>query len=94
MVSVEKYGIARAGDEDDDAALLQVAHGAAQDERLGDLVHRDGGLHAGADAHFFEAVHDGEAVDDGGEHAHVVAGGAVDAALGAVAGRGRCCRRR
>src|SRR6478736_3429362 len=76
--------VAGAGDEDDDAALLKVAHGAAHDERLGDLVHRDGGLDAGLDAHFLEAVHDGEAVDDGREHAHVVAGGAVDAAFGAL----------
>jgi hypothetical protein len=76
--------VARAGDEDDDALLLEVAHGAAHDERLGDLVHRDGGLDAGLDAHLLEAVHDGQAVDDGGEHAHVVAGGAVDAALGAL----------
>jgi hypothetical protein len=70
-----------AGDEDDDAAFFKVAHGAAEDEGLGDLVHRDGALDAGGYPEFFEGVHDGEAVDDGGEHAHVVAGGAIDAAL-------------
>ena len=40
---------AGAGAEDDDAALLQVPDGAARDVRLGDLAHRDGGLHPGVD---------------------------------------------
>ena len=79
-----EVGIAGAGDEDDYAALFEVAHGAAEDERLGNLVHRDGALHAGVDAELLEAIHERETVDDRGEHAHVVAGGAVDPALLAV----------
>ncbi len=57
MVSVEKVRIAGAGGEDHDAALFDVADGAAEDERLGDLIHRDRALHARGDAHLFEAVH-------------------------------------
>ena len=76
--------IAGAGGEDDDAAFFEVAHGATQNERLGDLVHRNGALDARGDAHFFEAIHEREGVDDGGEHAHVIARGPVDAALGAL----------
>ena len=38
------------GAEDDDAALLEVADRPARDVGLGDLAHRDRGLHAGVDA--------------------------------------------
>jgi hypothetical protein len=38
--------VAGAGGEDDDAVLLQVADGTPPDVRLGDLLDRDGGLHA------------------------------------------------
>lgn len=76
--------VAGAGDEDDHAAFFEVADGAAEDERFGDLVHRDGALDAGGDAELFETVHDRQAVDNRGQHAHVVAGRAVDAALGAI----------
>src|SRR4029077_19857843 len=55
-----------------------MARGAAADERLGDLVHFDGAHQAGEAAVFFERVLEGEGVYDGGEHAHVIAGGAVD----------------
>ena len=69
------------GDEDDDAALLQVADGPPQDERLRDLVHRDGALDPGRDPHLLQAVHDRHAVDDSRQHPHVVAGRPVYAAL-------------
>ena len=62
-----------------------MAGGATLDEGLGDAVHRDGGHHAAFEAGLFQAVHEGEAVDHRGEHAHVVAGGAVGA-VGARAG--------
>ena len=39
-----------AGGEDDDAVLLEVAHGAATDIGLGDLVHLDGGHDAAEEA--------------------------------------------
>ena len=76
-----EIGVARAGGKDDYASLLQMTDCPAQDEGLGDLVHGNRGLDAGVDPHFFQAVHEGEAVDHRGEHAHVVAGGTVDAAL-------------
>ena len=60
-----------------------MAHGAAADERLGHLGHGDGALHAGGDAELFQRILQGQRVDDGGQHAHVIAGGALDAALAA-----------
>ena len=36
-----EVGVAGAGGEDDDAALFEVADGAAADERLGDGAHLD-----------------------------------------------------
>jgi len=78
-------GVAGAGDEDDDAAAGEVARGAALDEGLGDAVHRDGGHHAHFQAGLLQPVHERQAVDDGREHPHVVARGAVGA-VGARAG--------
>ena len=49
-----KIGIAGAGDEDDDAALLEMSNGAAQDEGLGDIFHFDRGLDARGDAALLE----------------------------------------
>src|SRR6266404_684436 len=54
---------------------------AAANERLGDLGHRDGALDAGGDAVFFQRVLQGEGVDNGGQHPHVIAGGPFDAPL-------------
>ena len=93
-VSVEKYGIPSAGAEDDDAALLEVPDRAARDVRLGDLAHRDRGLHPGLDALLLEEVLQRQAVHDRAEHAHVVGAGAVHAALRRARRRGRSCRRR
>ena len=67
-------GIAGAGAEDDDAALFEVADGAAADERLGDRAHLDGGDHAGDDALLLERVLQRQRVDDRRQHAHVVGG--------------------
>ena len=58
-----------------------MAHGAAADERLGDLADVDRRLHAGGHAPLLQGVLEGEGVDHRGEHAHVVAGHAVDAAV-------------
>src|SRR5262249_7732532 len=60
-----------------DASLFEMANGAAADERFGDLVHFDRGLHAGVDTLFLKRVLQGQGVDDGGQHAHVVGGNAV-----------------
>ena len=67
-----KEGIGGAGGEDDDAAFFEMAHGAAADIGLTDLRHLDGRHDAGLDALFFERVLQGQGVDDGGEHAHMV----------------------
>ena len=74
-----KKRVACAGDENHDTAEFEVASGPADDERLGEVLHFDRGLHADFDAEFFEGGHEGEAIDDGREHAHVVGGGAVHA---------------
>src|SRR5581483_5336952 len=78
-----KIRVAGAATEDDDPALFEMADGAAADENFGDLSHGDGALDAGGDADFFEGILEGEGVDDGGKHAHVIAGGAFDAAFAA-----------
>ena len=74
-----KIGVARASAEDDHAALFEMPYGAAANERLGHLAHLDGGLHAGFHLEMLEGILQRERVDDGGQHAHVIAGGAVDA---------------
>ena len=71
--------VAGAGDEDDDPALLEVAHRAAADVRLGDLVHRDRAHDPGRRVGALDRVLEREAVHDGREHADVVAGRAVHA---------------
>ena len=76
--------VAGAGGEDHDAALLEVAHGAAADVRLRDLLHVDRRQHARVGAVPLERLLHGERVEHGREHAHVVAGRAVDA----LGGRG------
>ena len=58
-----------------------MPHGAAADERLGHLGHGDGALHPGGDAQLFQRVLQGQGVDDRGQHAHVIPGGALDAVL-------------
>ena len=46
--------------------------GATPDVRLGDLVHADRRLHASGLIHLFQRILQGEGVDDGAQHAHVV----------------------
>ena len=73
--------IAGAGGEDHHAALLEVADGAPPDERLGHLADVDRGLHPGVDAALLQRVLQRQGVDHRRQHAHVVAGDAVDAAV-------------
>ena len=54
-----------------------MAGGAAENEWLGDILHLDGGLDADRNALRLERAHEGEAVDDRGQHAHVVCRGAI-----------------
>ena len=86
--------IAGAGREDRDAPLLEVAHGAAANVVLADLVdlQRRHDAHAGTLA--LERVLHRERVDDGREHAHLIGGHAIHAGFGEARRRGRCCRRR
>src|SRR5262245_23649507 len=75
--------VARAGREDHHAALLEMPGRAAADIGLGHLLHLDRRQHPGGYADLLERVLEGQRVDDGGEHAHVVAGGAVHTARAA-----------
>ena len=75
-----KIRIARAAAEDD---LFQMPHGAPADERLGDLRHGDGALHARGRSKFFQRVLQCQRVDDCGEHSHVIARGALNAVFAA-----------
>ena len=76
-----KIGIAGAGDENDDAAQFEMANGAAEDERLGHVFHFDRGLHARFDAGLLERALQREAVDHRRQHAHVIRGRAIHAAM-------------
>src|SRR6267154_2535644 len=60
------------------AVFFQVPHRAPPDKRLGNFFHFDGAQHAREHAFFFQRVLQRQRVDDRREHAHVVAGGAVD----------------
>ncbi len=71
--------------KDDHAPLLEVAHRAAADVGLGDLVHVDRGHDARLHAGRLQGVLQGQGVHDRGQHAHVVAGGPVHA----LGGRGQ-----
>ena len=71
--------VAGARREDHDAALLEVAHGAAANVGLGDLLDLDGRLHARVHAELLQRVLQLQGVEDDGQHPHVVAGGAVHA---------------
>ena len=72
-----EIGVRRASGKDDGAAFFEVANGAAADVRFGDLMHLNGGHDAGGNAELFEGILEGQGIDDGGEHAHVVSGDAV-----------------
>ena len=58
-----------------------MANGAAQDERIGHIFHFDRCLYARLNAHLLKRAAEGERVDHGCEHAHVISGRAVHAAV-------------
>ena len=64
-----------AGGKDADALFLKVAHGAASDIGLADLIHRDGRDHAGVNSDLLQRRLHGQRVHHGGQHAHVIGGG-------------------
>ena len=68
----------------DDAALLQVTHRAAANERLGDGWHLDSGLHPCHHAQFLHSILHRQGIHDGCQHTHVVGGGAVNARRGCI----------
>src|ERR1017187_1219430 len=72
-----KVRVGGASGENGDAALFQVADGAAADVRFGPRPHLDGSHHASRDADLLESVGERQRVDDGGEHAHVVGRNAI-----------------
>src|SRR5690606_11532104 len=75
-------GVAGAGGEDGDPALFQVPDGAAANVVLAHVVDFDRAHHPDLAAELLQGVLHGQGVDDGGEHAHVVAGDAVHPAGG------------
>ncbi len=75
-----KIGISRSRREDHDPSLFQMADRPSLDERFGNLLHLDGRLNAGHDAAVFEGALEGQAVDHGGQHPHVIGGGPVHTA--------------
>lgn len=79
-----EVGVAGAGHEDDDVAAFEVGDGAATDEGFGDVAHVNRSHDAGFDALAFECVLKGEAINDCGEHAHVVGLGAVHTDFGRI----------
>ena len=58
-----------------------MADGATADVRFGNLVHADRGLHSCRLATVLQRVLEGQGIDDGAEHAHVIGRDAVHAAL-------------
>src|SRR5450432_915393 len=73
-----KVGIAGAGGNDDDASFFQVAESATANEGLGNFVHFNGALNTSVNSGLFQGVLQGQGIHHGGQHAHVIAGGAVD----------------
>ena len=65
-------GMSRAGGKDNDSSFLQVTQGTASNERFGHILHLDGGKDSGLDSRVFEGVLEGEGVNYGGQHSHVV----------------------
>jgi uridylate kinase len=87
--------VAGAGGEDDYAALLEVAHRAAADVGLSDLLDVQRRLHARPDADLLLRVLQLHRVEDDREHPHVVGGRAIhplgragDAAVDVARARG------
>lgn len=60
-----------------------MANGAAADIGFRNLPHFNGGLHAGGYAQFFQRILQSHGVDNCSQHAHVVGGCTVHAALAA-----------
>ena len=68
----------RAGGQDDHAPFVEVGQGPAADERLGHFVHADRGQEPRRTPLVLERVLQGQAVDHGRRHAHVMGGRLLD----------------
>ena len=77
-------GAARAAGADGDLACLHGVDGAPLAVRLTDGEHADGGEHLGGLADGFKRRRERQCINDGGEHAHLVALDAVEALRGAL----------
>jgi len=77
-----EVGVAGAAAEDDHLAGLHAVDGLPLGVELTDGLHADGGEHAGLDTDGGEGRAQREAVDDGGEHTHLVALHTVEALAG------------
>mgnify|MGYP002387634674 CR=1 FL=1 len=75
-----EVGVAGAGGQHHDPALLEVPHRARPDVRLAHPVHLDRRQQAGVHAALLERVLQRQPVDDRGQHAHVVRAHPVHAA--------------
>ena len=71
-------GAAGSGGKDDHAAALEMREGPPADERFGDFLHADRGQEPGGAAFVLERILQGQAVDHGCGHAHVVGGRFLD----------------
>ena len=76
--------IAGAAAEDDDVAVLEVLDGILEEDLFGHPLDGEGSEHLGLDAALFKHALQRHRVDDGGEHAHVVALPTVETLVGAA----------
>lgn len=70
--------------QDDNSSLFQMTDSPAANIGFCNLAHFNGGLHAGGYAQFFQCILQGYGVNYRSQHAHVVGGGTVHAALAAL----------
>src|SRR5436305_1298145 len=68
--------------KDFDAPELEVTNGASANERLRHIFHFNRGLNPGLHSDLGARTLQGQAIDHGREHSHVISGGAVHSAMG------------
>ena len=73
--------IAGAAGDDDDGTLFEFGHGVIAHIVMGERLHRNGGEYLGGNAFSLDETGQGQGVDHGGEHSHLVAVHAVEAFL-------------
>ena len=78
--------VAGTSSEDDNAFFFKVMYGFATDKGFANTVNGDGRHHATGLAKLFHGFLEGNSVEHGRQHAHVVGSGAGDVAV-----LGKCC---